>query len=70
MPGARNMPMSEQQEPSSVRVRIYDREYVLRTSGDPEKLKSLCVGLDKKMRELLYWRLSVLQTTCRELRTS
>jgi len=52
MPGARNMPMSEEQEPSSVRVRIYDREYILRTSGDPERLKALCVGLDRKMREI------------------
>jgi cell division protein ZapA len=44
--------MSEQQEDGSVRVRIYDREYLLRTSGDPERLKALCVGLDKRMREI------------------
>jgi cell division protein ZapA len=44
--------MSEQQEPISIRVRIYDREYVLRTSGDAERLKALCVNLDKKMREI------------------
>jgi cell division protein ZapA len=44
--------MSEQPEPSSVRAKIYDREYALRTSGDPEQLKSLCSGLDKRMREI------------------
>lgn len=44
--------MSEQQEPSSVRVTIYDREYVLRTTGDPERLKALCASLDKRMREI------------------
>ncbi|MBN2338104.1 MAG: cell division protein ZapA [Acidobacteria bacterium] len=44
--------MSHNEEPSSVRVRIYDREYVLRTSGDPERLRALCAGLDKRMREI------------------
>jgi len=44
--------MSEQQEPSSVRAKIYDREYALRTSGDPERLHDLCAGLDKRMREV------------------
>ncbi len=44
--------MSEHQEPSSVRARIYDREYALRTSGDPERLQDLCASLDKKMREV------------------
>ncbi len=44
--------MSEKQEPSSVRARIYDREYALRTSGDPERLQGLCAGLDKRMREI------------------
>jgi cell division protein ZapA len=44
--------MSEQQEPSSVRAKIYDREYALRTSGDPEQLRALCAGLDKRMREV------------------
>jgi len=33
--------MSEPQEPSSVRAKIYDREYALRTSGDPEQLKQV-----------------------------
>jgi cell division protein ZapA (FtsZ GTPase activity inhibitor) len=44
--------MSEQQEPCSVRAKIYDREYVLRTAGDPERLKILCAGLDTRMREI------------------
>jgi cell division protein ZapA (FtsZ GTPase activity inhibitor) len=44
--------MSEQQEYNSVQVKIYDREYVLRTTGDPERLKELCHQLDKRMREI------------------
>ena len=44
--------MSEQPEPSSVRVKIYDREFLLRTTGDPERLQALCASLDKRMREL------------------
>ena len=44
--------MSEQPEPSSVRVKIYDREYAFRTTGDPERLRNLCAILDKRMREL------------------
>jgi cell division protein ZapA (FtsZ GTPase activity inhibitor) len=44
--------MSEQPEPSSVRVKIYDREYAFRTTGDPERLRALCDNLDKRMREL------------------
>lgn len=36
----------------SVRVKIYDREYVLRTSGDPEQLHRLCILLDRRMREV------------------
>ena len=44
--------MSEQKEADSVRVRISDREYMLRTTGDPERLKGLCVSLDKRMREI------------------
>ncbi len=36
----------------SVRVKIYDREYVLRTSGDPEQLHRRCVLLDRRMREV------------------
>jgi len=39
-------------EPSFVQVKIYDREYALRTNGDPERLHGLCVGLDKRMREV------------------
>jgi cell division protein ZapA len=35
-----------------VKVKIYDREYVLRTSGDAERLRSLCTCLDKRMREM------------------
>jgi cell division protein ZapA len=44
--------MNEQPESSSVRAKIYDREYALRTSGDPERLQTLCAGLDKRMREI------------------
>jgi cell division protein ZapA len=44
--------MNERQEASSVRAKIYDREYALRTTGDPEMLQSLCAGLDKRMREI------------------
>ena len=33
-------------------MKIYDREYALRTTGDPERLKELCVMLDKRMREI------------------
>ena len=35
-----------------VNVKIYDREYALRTSGDTERLRSLCSCLDTRMREL------------------
>jgi cell division protein ZapA (FtsZ GTPase activity inhibitor) len=35
-----------------VNVKIYDREYALRTSGDAERLRHLCAWLDKRMREL------------------
>jgi len=45
--------MSEQPEHSSVRVKIYDREYALRTYGDPERLRDLCANLDKRMREVV-----------------
>jgi cell division protein ZapA len=44
--------MGEQQEPCSVRAKIYDREYALRTVGDPERLQALCASLDKRMREI------------------
>jgi cell division protein ZapA len=44
--------MSEHPEPSSIRVKIYDREYALRTTGDPERLQALCAILDRRMREI------------------
>ncbi len=44
--------MSEQREASSVRFKIYDREYAFRTTGDPGRLQSLCVILDRRMREV------------------
>jgi cell division protein ZapA len=44
--------MSERPEGSSVRVKIYDREYALRTTGNPELLIDLCTMLDKRMREI------------------
>jgi cell division protein ZapA (FtsZ GTPase activity inhibitor) len=46
------MLMSERPEGSSVKVKIYDREYALRTTGSPERLKKLCARLDKRMREI------------------
>ena len=45
-------PMNELPEPSSVRVKIYDREFALRTTGDPARLQELCSSLDKRMREV------------------
>lgn len=39
-------------EAGFVQVRIYDREYALRTTGDPERLHGLCINLDRRMREL------------------
>ncbi len=44
--------MNERPEPSPVRVKIYDREFALRTTGDPERLQALCNSLDKRMREI------------------
>ncbi len=44
--------MSEQPKTSSVSVKIYDREYAFRTTGDPERLQALCASLDMRMREL------------------
>ncbi len=44
--------MSDPPEPSSVRVKIYDREFALRTTGDPQRLQALCDSLDKRMREV------------------
>ncbi len=46
-------PMNEQPESRSVQVRIYDREYAFRTTGNPEKIQSLCEGLDRRMREIV-----------------
>ncbi len=34
-----------------LQVKIYDRDYVLRTSGDPVRLQNLCSELDRRMRE-------------------
>jgi len=39
-------------EAGVVQVKIYDREYALRTSGDSERLRSLCLSLDRLMREI------------------
>ncbi len=44
--------MSEEPEFTSVRVTIYDREYTLRTPGNPERLRAVCADLDKRMREV------------------
>jgi cell division protein ZapA (FtsZ GTPase activity inhibitor) len=44
--------MSEEPEYTSVRVKIYDREYTLRTPGNPERLRAVCADLDKRMREV------------------
>lgn len=44
--------MSEEPEYVSVRVKIYDREYTLRTPGDPERLRAVCANLDRRMREM------------------
>jgi cell division protein ZapA len=41
-----------QREPGLVQVRIYDRHYALRTTGDVERLHNLCISLDKRMREI------------------
>ena len=39
-------------ELGTVHVRIYDREYALRTSGDPDRLQELCRIVDERMREV------------------
>ena len=44
--------MSRETEYASVRVKIYDREYTLRTTGDPERLRAVCAEVDARMREL------------------
>ena len=38
-------------KPGFVQVKIYDREYAIHTSGDTERLKQLCLELDRRMRE-------------------
>ncbi len=43
--------MSDSQE-AVVHVKIYDREYALRTSGDADRLRALCSCLDMRMREV------------------
>jgi cell division protein ZapA len=39
-------------EPDSglVKVKIYDKEYAFRTSGDPERFHRICLYLDQRMR--------------------
>lgn len=44
--------MSEEPEFTAVRVKIYDRDYTLRTQGDPARLRAVCSDLDKRMREV------------------
>jgi len=44
--------MIEPQEPKPVSVCIYDKEYILHTDGDPERLEELCTLLDKRMHEV------------------
>ena len=44
--------MSEEPEYASVRVKIYDRDYTLRTPGDAERLRTVCADLDKRMRDV------------------
>lgn len=39
-------------QPGAVHVKIYDGEYTLRTTGDPERLKALCAELDRLMRSI------------------
>jgi len=46
--------MNDKRESSFVRVRIYDREYVLRVAGDTARLEGLCAILDKKMHEVAH----------------
>jgi cell division protein ZapA len=44
--------MSETQGTNTVRAQIYDREYVLCTDGDLERLQTLCAVLDERMRNV------------------
>lgn len=36
----------------SVRVKIYDRDYAISTTGDVDRLHRLCQALDRRMREI------------------
>jgi cell division protein ZapA len=38
--------------PQSVRVKIYDRDYTISTTGDVDRLHRLCKALDRRMREV------------------
>jgi len=44
--------MNETRGTNSVRVKIHDREYALRTDSDPERLHELCAALDERMRDI------------------
>jgi len=44
--------MNESREVNSVRVRIYDEDYVLCTDGDPERLKAICAVFDERMQNI------------------
>ena len=39
-------------KPETVQVKIYDREYTLKTTGESTRLKSLCSDLDRRMQEI------------------
>ena len=39
-------------EPRAVAVKIYDREYTLRTTGDAAALRELAEAVDARMREI------------------
>ena len=44
--------MNETRGVNSVLAKIYDREYVMRTDGDPEQLQTLCALLDERMQNV------------------
>jgi cell division protein ZapA (FtsZ GTPase activity inhibitor) len=44
--------MNGEPEYISVRVKIYDQDYTLRTTGDPDRLRAICATLDRRMREV------------------
>ena len=35
-----------------VHVKIYDRDFAVRTTGDPDELRALCAWLDERMRQV------------------